>query len=210
MHQTMGLLRCFTRTRRFIREGKQFVNRNFFMKILFSRSSRPQFLMLTLLVGFTSGSEGDLNSFYFSKCEHFLEVLWNEFDCVTVHAVNVTSSWRHRNTSCKSDKDKDKECHFILVVLQNILQLVGQRQRPRQKMSLHLGGTALHLAIVWTKTKTKTETKNDTSSWWDCTTYCNWSDAGCERINNSTQEQFTIQDFRSSWQTVEQALQKNP
>ena len=80
------------------------------MKILFSRSGRPQFLMLTLLVGFTSGSEGDFYCFYFLKCEHFLEVLWNEFECVTVHAVNATSSWR-----------------------------------KRQRMSLHLGGTAIHL-----------------------------------------------------------------
>ena len=37
---------------------------------------------------------------------------------------------KHRNTSYNwSDKDKDKECHFILVVLQYILQLVGSRCR---------------------------------------------------------------------------------
>ena len=118
------------------------------MKILLSRSGRPQFLMLTLLAGFTSGNEGDFNCFYFSKCEHFLEVLWNEFDCVTVHAVNATSSWR-----------------------------------KRQRMSLHLGGTAIHLGRMQMQ--------------------------AVKKINNSTQEKLTIQDFRSIWQTVEQALHKN-
>ena len=70
-----------------------------------------------------------------------------------------------------------------LEALQYILQLVGQRQR--QRMSLHLGGTAIHLAIGRAQMQ------------------------AVKKINNSTQEKFTIQDFRSSWQTVEQALQKN-
>ena len=52
-------------------------------------------------------------------------------------------------------------------------------------MSLHLGGTAIHLAIGRAQMQ------------------------AVKKINNSTQEKFTIQDFRSSWQTVEQALQKN-
>ena len=45
-----------------------------------------------------------------------------------------------------------------------------------QWMSLHLGGTAIHLA-----SKTKTKTKNVTSSWLYCKTSCNWSDKDRDR-----------------------------